>query len=92
MKVILTDEADADRHRIWLFHATWNVDYADRVDTRFRERLTTFGSMPHQGRAIGRTWRQLSIPDVQLAVRYRIDEDAVRILRVWSTRQDRDTR
>lgn len=33
--------------------------------------------------------RMLSIPDIQYLIVYRVDDDTVRILRIWSTAQDR---
>lgn len=84
-----TAEAEIDRDRIWFFNAGRSVELAERIEARLDDRVATLSGVPGQGRPVGRTRRQLSIPDIQLVVRYRIDEDAIRILRVWHTRENR---
>ena len=89
MKIIVTPQAEKDRHRIWMFQADRNIAYADRVNVRFEQRLVSLASLPRQGRPVRGNMRQLAIPDIQLVLRYRIDEDAIRILRVWHSRENR---
>ena len=92
MKVIWTPVAEADRHRIWMFTAEHSVAGADKVEARLDQRVESLSDVPLQGRQVTEGRRELSIPDVQLRVVYCIakEEDAVCILRIWSTRQDRE--
>ena len=73
-----------------MFLAERNVDHADRVEARIRDRANALRRFPFLGRLDkGTGSRFLSIPDIQYLIDYRIDDDEVRILQVWNTRQDR---
>lgn len=73
---------------MWLFLADHSVSYADRVEARLVERAESLGRMPQQGRRIPYSdARRLSVPDVQHVISHRIEDDAVRILDLRSTRQ-----
>jgi plasmid stabilization system protein ParE len=79
---------DLERH--WMFLAEHNVDHADRIEARIKDRANALRRFPFPGRLDMRTGsRFLSIPDIQYLIDYRIDEDEVRILQIWSTKQDR---
>lgn len=90
LTIIWTAEAEVDRDRIWFFVGERNADRADRIEARLDERVMSLTGVPGQGRPAGRAHRVLSIPDIRLVVRYRIDEDAIRILRVWHAREHRE--
>ena len=83
--------ADEDVHHLWMFLAERNVAYADRVEARLKQAAELIGTMPLIGRA-GATseTREWSVVDVQYVLEYRVDEDRVLILRVRSTRQNRE--
>ena len=89
MKVLWTQKAETDVLQHWLFLAERNVAYAERVEARLRATGDLIGKFPLIGRPVARTIRDMSLPDVQYVLRYRVDEDAIRILEVWSTRQNR---
>jgi plasmid stabilization system protein ParE len=83
--------AERDVDRLWQFLAERDLDMADRVEERIRTRAESLIVHPHQGRPIpGRSERELSIADVQHVIVYTLAEDAIHILRVWSTRQSRE--
>lgn len=66
-----------------------NVSYADRVEQRLEVRASTLASAPFQGRLVAdSSLRRLSIPDIQYVILYRLEDEAVRIVRLWSTAQD----
>ena len=89
MKVIWTREAARQKDDIWDALADRSVGYADRVETRLEARAGKLAAIPFQGRPIGRTGRRrLSIPDIQYILVYRVEDDVIRILRVWHTAQD----
>jgi plasmid stabilization system protein ParE len=92
LKIVWTPVAEVDRDRIWMFLAEQSVVGADKVEARLHQRLESLRGVPRQGRPIAEGRRELSIPDIQLRVIYRIapEENAVRILRLWSTRQNRE--
>ena len=72
---------------MWLFIADRNAAYADRVEARLIKRADSLARIPGQGRRVsGSDARRVSIPDVQCVISYRIEENAVRILSVRSTR------
>ena len=73
-----------------MFLAERNVDHANRVEARIKDRANSLRRFPFLGRLDIRTGsRFLSIPDIQYLIDYCIDEDEVRILQIWSTKQDR---
>lgn len=92
LKIDWTSTARADQHRIWMFVAEYNVSRADRIEAPLEARIATLAGVPEQGRPVAGEMRQLSIPDIQLVVRYRIveREDVVKILQVWHTRENRE--
>lgn len=75
-----------------MFAAEHNVVRADRIMARLESRADSLGGMPLQGRPVQGDVRRLSLPHIQLVLDYRIveDENAVRILRVWHTRENRE--
>jgi plasmid stabilization system protein ParE len=83
--------AERDVDRLWRFLAERSVDHADRVEQRIRQRAESLRGHPFQGRPIpGRAERELPIADIQYVVVYAPEQDVIRILRVWSTRQNRE--
>lgn len=90
MRLRWTTGALADLESHWQFLAERSVDHADRVEARINDRADALKRFPYLGRLDKRTGtRFLSIPDIQFLIDYRIDDDEVRILQVWSTKQDR---
>lgn len=91
MRLLWSFVAERDVDRLWRFLADRNTDLAERLEERIRTRAESLIAHPHRGRPIpGRGERELPIPDVQYVIVYMIADDAVRILRVWSTRQNRE--
>ncbi len=90
MRIIWLPSAWSQKEAIWDYLAEFNVDYADRVEKRLLSRVESLGRLPKQGRPLVTDIRRLSITDIQYTIDYRIDENAVRILRVRSTAQDED--
>lgn len=94
MRIKWSRRARADQQRIWLFLVERSEAYADRVETLVEERVKGLSRFPHLGRLIpGTSARRLSITEVQYIVDYQIEsteEDMIRILRVRSTRENRD--
>lgn len=88
VKVIWTQPAEDDVLRHWLFMAERSAAHADHVEARLNAAAELLGSFPLIGRPVRRTIRDISLSDVQYVVRYRVDEDAVRILGVRSTLQN----
>lgn len=76
-----------------MFSAAYNVGRADRIEARLVSRAASLASVPGQGRPIGDGVRRLSLPDIQLVLHYRVldDEDAIRIIRVVHTRENKDS-
>lgn len=80
--------AERDVHRIWCFLAARSVAYADRAEAKLRERAESLVDHPRIGRPVrGEHERELSVPDFQYRIVYRIADDQIRILRIWSTRE-----
>ena len=89
MRLAWSREALADKEAIWHFLADRNPDYADRTERRLEARTGSLRQMTNQGRPSGGSGlRLLSIPDIQLVVAYRVEEDEIRIMAVRSTAQD----
>ena len=81
--------SEADKERIWHFLSTRDPDYADRMEQRFEEQVALLSRFPGLGRSIGDTGlRKLSMPDTQYVVLYRIEDDVIRVMRIYSTRED----
>ena len=90
MRVIWTRKALRDREAIWLFLADRSVPYADRVERRLRQRGDGLGRFPYLGRTVGSAGeRELSVPDTQYVIVYEVGDDAIRILKLWHSAQDR---
>lgn len=90
MKIIWSREATRQKDAIWEYLADHSVRHADRVEARLEARAGSLAEAPFQGREIGVTdRRRLAIPDIQYVIVYRIEERAIRILRLWNTAQDR---
>jgi plasmid stabilization system protein ParE len=90
VRIIWLPSAWSQKEAIWDYLAEINVDYADRIEKRLLSRVESLERLPKQGRPLVRDIRRLSITDIQYTIDYRIDENAVRILRVRSTAQDED--
>ena len=91
MRLLWSELAERDVDRLWRFLADRSIELADRIEERIRTRAESLIAHPHQGRPIaGRSERELPIPDVQYVIVYAAEEDAIRILRVWNTRQNRE--
>ena len=90
VRVLWTQRAEDDVLRHWLFLAERNVGHAQRVEARLRAAADLIGGVPLIGRRVVRTTRDLSLPDIQYVMRYRVDEDAIRILEICHTRQNRE--
>ena len=91
MRLLWSELAERDVDRLWCFLADRSVELADRIEERLRTRAESLIAHPHQGRPIaGRPERELPIPDVQYVIVYTAEEGTIRILRVWSTRQNRE--
>lgn len=75
-----------------MFASQHSVTRADAVERRLLDRVASLSDLPRQGRPVALGMRQLSLPDVQLIVRYRIveDDNVIRIVRVLHTRENRD--
>ena len=84
-------EALDDLDRIDAFNLTRSEAWAMRVQRRIGERCRSLLQLRFQGRPIAdATKRRVSITDVQYVVDYEVLDDAIRILRVRSTRENRD--
>ena len=91
MRLLWSELAERDVDRLWRFLADRSIELADRIEERIRTRAESLIAHPHLGRPIaGRSERELPIPDVQYVIVYAAEEDAIRILRVWNTRQNRE--
>jgi plasmid stabilization system protein ParE len=88
VKIIWSTGAWSQKEAIWDYLAEFSVEYADRFEGRLLSRTASLARLPRQGRPLVKDIRRLSITDIQYTIDYRIDEDAVRILRVRSTAQD----
>ena len=90
MRVVWAEPARGDLARIFKFNLARSFEWADRVDTELRERALSLSDTPQRGRPLPRlTARALSLPDIQYVIEYRLDADAVTVLRVRSTREIR---
>lgn len=80
MRVIWSRAAVADKDAIWLFLADRDLAYADKVEARLDSRAALLSQFPRLGRPVPDSdLRELSIPDTQHVIVYRIDGDIASI-------------
>ena len=90
MRVLWSDEAQADLARIFEFNLAWSQTWAMRVDARLVERGEALASSPFLGRPADRKdLRRLSVPDIQYVIFYRVIEDQVIVAHIYSSRENR---
>jgi plasmid stabilization system protein ParE len=90
VRVVWTEPASADLQRIFEFNLARSFEWAERVDSRLRERGNALSAFPYSGHPVGGSRvRALSLPDIQYVINYRLDGDMVTVLRVQSTREIR---
>jgi len=90
MRLDWADRASADLLRAYDFHDQYSNAKAERVVRRLRERASTLLVTPYVGRPVGKAGvRELSIPDIQYVIVYRVETDAVEIARIFSTAENR---
>jgi plasmid stabilization system protein ParE len=83
-------EAREDLVRIFEFNLQRSERWAVRVESRLLSRCEALLVTPYIGRRLaGRNVRQLSVPDIQYVIDYRLFEDRVSIVRFRSTREIR---
>lgn len=94
MKVLRwTPEAVQDLVRLREFLGQENPGAAARAALRIREAAAVLRSRPELGRAVeDEAFRDLVAPfgGGAYVLRYRIDEDAVVVVRVWHSKESRD--
>jgi plasmid stabilization system protein ParE len=87
LRIIWSGSALADKHAIWLYLADRKVDCADKVEARIESRVASLSQLPWQGRPVpGTDLRELS----EHVIVYRLENEIVRIMRLWSTRERRE--
>jgi len=87
-----TPDAVRDLARLRDFLGSKNAAAAARAAERILEAAATLRERPELGHIVeDEDWRELLVPAGRTAyvLRYRIDEDAVVIARVWHSRDDR---
>jgi plasmid stabilization system protein ParE len=90
VKLQLSPAAEADLRRIFLFNIQRSATWAEKVELRLLERARSLLVTPRAGRVTREAGiRRLSVPDIQYVLDYRIMEDRIRILRIYSTREIR---
>jgi plasmid stabilization system protein ParE len=85
-------DAVRDLARLRDFLGPKNAAAAARAAERILQAAATLRETPELGHVVeGEDWRELLVPAGRIAyvLRYRIDEDAVVIARVWHSREDR---
>lgn len=83
-------DALADLDRIHAFNSQHVATKADRVERRIHQRLAALLLTPHIGRPITKPGvRVLSLPDIQYVIYYHVEDEAIRVLRIYSTAEDR---
>ena len=85
-------DAVRDLARLRDFLGPKNAAAAARAAERILQAAGTLRETPELGHAVeDEYWRELLVPAGRIAyvLRYRIDEDAVVIARVWHSREDR---
>lgn len=89
MRVRWSSGALADLERIEAFNLTRSEAWAARVETRLLSRSQALALTPNMGRPVVGNLRELSVPDVQYVLVYRMQPDEVEIVSAHSTREDR---
>jgi plasmid stabilization system protein ParE len=90
VKVLWSDEAQADLARIFDFNLGWSETSAMRLDARLVERGEALGSSNFMSRlADEKDLRRLSVPDIQYVIFYRVTQDQVNIAHIYHTRENR---
>lgn len=88
MRLEVTVLAEVDFARVYDFNLTRSEAWADRVQDRLLERAKALLVTPEMGRPLGRSrTKRLSIPDIQYVIDYEVQNDAIRILQIRSTRE-----
>jgi plasmid stabilization system protein ParE len=85
-------DAVRDLARLRDFLGSKNAAAAARAAERILQAAATLRERPELGRVVeDEDWREFLVPAGRIAyvLRYRIDEDAVVIARVWHSREDR---
>ena len=85
-------DAVRDLARLRDFLGPKNAAAAARAAERILQAVATLREQPELGHVVeDEDWRELLVPAGRIAyvLRYRIDEDAVVIARVWHSREDR---
>lgn len=90
-EVRLAPSAEADIDRIDDFLARQSTDLAERGATLLRKASQSLSEMPHRGRPRMGGFRELIIRFGRggYVLRYRVDAEAVVVLRVFHTLEDR---
>jgi plasmid stabilization system protein ParE len=82
--------ARSDLARIYAFNVERSEQWAERVEHRLLERSQALTATPRIGRVTQEPGvRRLSVPDIQYVIDYRIADDCIRVLRIYSTREVR---
>lgn len=91
MTIDWTTPARRDLDRIWAFNLTRGEPRAVVVEDRLIAAAIGLLANPRVGRpgVVGGT-RELVVTTLQYVIVYEVADDAVRILRVWSTAERRD--
>lgn len=87
MAVEWTIESLGDLDRIWNFHRLHDVDRADWLDRTLAESAERLSLTPYIGRPGRHGVREYSMTDIQYVFAYLVEDEGIRILRVWSTRE-----
>lgn len=93
MKLRFLPQAHADVERLHDFLSPKNPGAADRVADLLFESARSLKDAPHKGRPLQSGFRELIVPfgEGAYVLRYRVDEenDAVLIVRIWHSREQR---
>jgi plasmid stabilization system protein ParE len=90
VKVLWSEEAQADLARVFDFNLRFSETWAMRVDARLAERAEALGRSPFMGPAADvKDLRRLSVPDIQYVIFYRVTQDQVSIAHIYHTRENR---
>ena len=88
MRLEITARARADLARIYDFNIQRSVTWAERVESRLLHKAEMLTAAPLMGRITEAPGvRRLSVPDIQYVMDYRVADDRLRILQIYSTRE-----